>query len=131
MKIKRNPTTVHTPFSAYSHQIELIKESRLLAMSGQIGVDANGVLAEGVAEQTRRAWQNVELNLLAASMTLGDVVKVTIYLVHECIDTGERRRLFEDVFGAYLPCMSVVYVPALGDQAMKVELDVWASSTED
>lgn len=60
-------------------------------------------------------------------MTYEDVVKLTIYLVHECIDTAERRRLFKDVFGAVTPCMTVLYVSALGDASMKVDLDVWAS----
>lgn len=128
MKTKRNPETVHSPFSTYSHQIELVGESRLLALSGQIGVDSEGNLVDGVARQLKLAWKNVGENLLAANMGYEHVVKLTVYLVHECIDTADRRRLFNEVFNGVAPCMTVVYVSALGDPSMKVELDVWASS---
>lgn len=128
MKIKRNPGAIHKPFSTYSHQIELDRETRLLAVSGQIGVDLKGNMVEGVAEQLKLAWQNVGENLLSANMSYDDVIKLTVYLLHGCIDTTDRRQLFEEVFGAIKPCMTVLYVSALGDSAMKVELDVWASS---
>ena len=128
MKTKRNPDTIHPPFSTYSHQIELEHETRLLAISGQIGVDSNGDVASDVSEQVRLAWHNVGENLSAANMSYEDVVKLTVYLVHECIDTAERRRLFKEVFTLITPCMTVLYVSALGDPSMMVELDVWASS---
>jgi len=128
VKTKRNPASIHTPFSTYSHQIELVNEKRLLAISGQIGVDAEGQTVAGVSAQLKLAWQNVGENLHAAGMTYDDVIKLTVYLVHGCIDTDDRRTLFVDVFGGYSPCMTMLYVSALGDPDMQVELDVWASA---
>lgn len=128
MKKNRNPDTIHSPFSTYSHQIEIINENRLLALSGQIGVDRSGKLAEGVSDQLKLAWHNVGENLLVANMTYENIVKLTIYFVNDSIDTDDRRRLFKELFGSILPCMTVLYVSALGDSDMKVELDVWASA---
>jgi len=128
VKIKRNPDTVHSPFSTYSHQIEILNESRLLALSGQIGVDTSGNLAAGVSNQLKLAWRNVGENLLAANMTYENILKMTIYFVQDSIETNDRRRLFTDLFGAICPCMTVLYVSALGDPEMKVELEVWASA---
>lgn len=127
MKKKRNPDTIHSPFSTYSHQIELINENRLLALSGQIGVDASGKLADEVSDQLKLAWRNVGENLLAADMAYEDIVKLTIYFVQNSIETNDRRHLFKELFGSISPCMTVLYVSALGDPDMKVELDVWAS----
>ena len=128
MKKKRNPDSIHSPFSTYSHQIELVNEKRLLALSGQIGVDSAGNLVDGVADQLKLAWQNVGENLLAANMEYADIVKLTIYLLQDSIETDHRRRLFKELFGSICPCMTVLYVSALGDADMKVELDVWASA---
>ncbi len=128
MKTPRNPGSIHAPFSTYSHQIELTNENRLLALSGQIGADPAGNIVEGVAAQLRQAWKNVGENLSAANMGYENVIKLTVYLVHNCIDTDTRRSLFTELFGSVSPCMTVLYVPALGDETMKVELDVWASS---
>lgn len=128
MKIKRNPATIHAPFSTYSHQVELHGESRLLAISGQIGADREGSMATGFTMQLKQAWENVCENLIAANMTEDDIVKLTIYLVPESIGATERRELFSTLFSSITPCMTVLYVAALGDPEMLVELDVWAST---
>jgi len=128
MKTKRNPSGVHAPFSTYAHQIELNSEGRLLALSGQIGADTDGNIVPGVARQIELAWHNVGVNLKAADMDYDDLVKVVVYLVADSIDTNERRQVFKRVFSSVTPCMTVLYVSALGDPSMKVELDVWASA---
>ena len=97
-------------------------------MSGQVGADSKGVIAGSVTEQLKLAWHNVEENLLAANMTLENIIKLTVYLQHESINTNERRILFLSIFGEINPCMTVLYVPGFGDPDMKVELDVWASA---
>ena len=38
MKQARNPDTVHAPLGRYVHQIEVSGESRILFLSGQLGV---------------------------------------------------------------------------------------------
>jgi len=128
VKKKRNPDSIHSPFSTYSHQIEICNENRLLVLSGQIGVDPSGNMADGVSDQLKLAWHNVGENLLAANMSYENIVKLTIYLVHDSIKTDDRRRLFKDLFGSINSCMTVLYVSGLGDADMKVELDVWASA---
>ena len=100
----------------------------MLAISGQIGVKPGGIIADTVADQLIQAWQNVGENLSAANMSYGDIVKLTVYLVDGCIDKAARRSLFIEIFGSITPCMTVLYVSALGEPLMQVELDVWASA---
>ena len=97
-------------------------------LSGQIGVDTSGTLAEGVSDQLKLAWHNVGENLLAANMSYENIVKLTIYFVQDSIQTNDRRQLFKELFGSINSCMTVLYVSGLGGVDMKVELDVWASA---
>jgi len=127
MKVRRDPETVHPPLAAYAHQIEVSGE-RLLVMSGQIGAGLDGSVPAGALDQLAAALENVRRNLDAAGMGLGDLVKLTIYLVGE-VDTVARRALVERWLGPERPCMTVVYVSALASPALKVEVDAWAAAS--
>ena len=59
MKERRNPTTVHAPLAAYSHQIEISGGERLLVLSGQVGMRQDGTLPAEPAEQLNVALENV------------------------------------------------------------------------
>src|SRR5262249_12622826 len=58
MKQFRNPQDVHAPLGAYAHQVELHGE-RLIAMSGQVGMDESGTVPEGTIAQLGLALDNV------------------------------------------------------------------------
>jgi len=127
VKTRRNPETVHAPLGGYVHQVELAGEERVLALAGQVGMRPDGTIPEAAAEQLREALRNVERNLAAASMSLGDVVKLTIYAVGE-LERDDRAAALADAFGAEPPAMTLVFVAALATPALRVELDVWASA---
>jgi enamine deaminase RidA (YjgF/YER057c/UK114 family) len=126
MKTPRNPATIHEPLAAYSHQIEVSGSERLLVVSGQVGMRADGSLPEDPLEQLGVAFDNVERNLEEAGMDLADLVKLTVYLVGEW-DTDARRRLMASRLGTHRPCMTAVWVAALAGPSLRVELDAWAS----
>jgi enamine deaminase RidA (YjgF/YER057c/UK114 family) len=74
-----NPSTVPTnPY--YSQGIELSGAQRLVFVAGQVGVDADGALADGIAAQTERAIANLNAVLAEAGLAPSDLVKLTIYL---------------------------------------------------
>jgi 2-iminobutanoate/2-iminopropanoate deaminase len=127
VKIRRNPETVHAPLGGYVHQVEIAEETRLLALAGQVGMRPDGTLPDTAEEQLREALLNVERNLEAASMTLHDVVKLTIYAVGE-LDREPRARVLGAAFGAEPPAMTLVFVASLAAPQLKVELDAWASA---
>ena len=127
MKTRRNPETVQPPLGGYAHQVELAGEARILALAGQVGMRPDGTLPESVEEQLREALRNVERNLEAASMTLRDVVKLTIYAVGE-LDRDARTAVLGDAFGDEPPAMTLVFVASLATPALRVELDAWASA---
>ena len=127
MKTIRNPEGVHHPLAAYSHQIELDASERLLVLSGQIGMRPDGSVPDDPIEQLKITLDNIRLNLDAANMSVSDVVKLTIYLVGQ-FDPDDRRRILSDYFEAVAPCMTLLFVAALGAPRLKVEIDAIASS---
>jgi 2-iminobutanoate/2-iminopropanoate deaminase len=129
MKQHRNPTTVHPPPAAYSHQIEVSGDERLLVLSGQMGMHVDGTVPDDPLEQLDVALTNVELNLEAAGMDLGDLVKLTFYLVGE-MDLDRRRELLAARLGRHRPCMTLLFVSALATPSLKVEVDAWAAKRQ-
>jgi len=121
----QNPETIHTPLAAYSHQIELTDVRRWLVLSGQVGMRTDGNLPDDPIEQFKIALDNIHKNLRAAGMEIEDLVKLTIYLVGD-IDTAKRREVLADWLGAHAPCSTLLYVAALANPNIKVEVDAWA-----
>jgi enamine deaminase RidA (YjgF/YER057c/UK114 family) len=128
MKQLRNPATVHEPLAGYAHQIELSSDERLLVLSGQVGVRPDGSLPDDPAEQLDVALTNLERNLSAAGMAVTDLVKVTFYLVDQ-IDPTRRGEVVAAHLGDHTPCMTLLYVAALGGPSLRVEVDAWAAAT--
>lgn len=127
MKTFRNPQDVHPPLAAYTHQIEISGEERLLALAGQVGMSADGTIPGDAVDQLELALENVRRNLDAAGMDVRDVVKVTIYVVGE-MDADARRRVLAAKLGDHRPCMTLLFVSSLAAPALKVELDAWAAA---
>jgi 2-iminobutanoate/2-iminopropanoate deaminase len=129
MKTSRDPSTVHPPLAAYSHQVEISGPERLLIVSGQVGMTADGHVPGDPIEQLALALDNVERNLEAAGMQVADLVKLTVYLVGEW-DTDARRALMASRLGAHRPCVTLIFVAALAGPALRVEIEAWASAAD-
>ncbi|HWD70716.1 MAG TPA: RidA family protein [Solirubrobacteraceae bacterium] len=127
MKVTRNPPDIHAPLAGYSHQIELSRAERLLALSGQVGMTASGEVPEQADDQFELALANIARNLDAAGMTAADLIKLTFYLT-EPIAPARRAELLAAVLRGHAPTMTLIYVPALAGPTLKVEIDAWAST---
>ena len=129
MKEFRNPQDVHQPLGSYSHQIEVRDNERLLVISGQVGMRADGTVPEDPFEQIDIAFENIFRNLHAAGMDVKDLIKLTYYLVGE-IDTAKRREVVLSKLRGHQPCSTLLYVAGLAAPVYKVEIDAWASRAE-
>lgn len=125
MKQPRNPDSIHAPLGRYVHQIEVSGESRLLFLSGQLGMEPDGSLPDDPVAQLGVALQNVLLNLEAAGYEPMDLVKITTYVVGE-MDPAGRRAEMERLLGDHVPTSTLVFVAALARPEFKVEIDAWA-----
>lgn len=127
MKEYRNPPDVHPPLAGYTHQIEIRKPERLLALSGQVGKRLDGSVPDDSIEQLALALDNLKRNLQAANMGVQDIFKITFYLVGE-MDAARRRDVIASHLEGHQPCMTLLFVAALAGPIYKVEIDAWASS---
>ena len=55
MNIRHTPDTVAAPFGPYSHAVEVPEGSRLLYISGEVGVLPDGAVPEGIEARPRPA----------------------------------------------------------------------------
>ena len=81
MNIRHTPHTVAAPFGPYSHAVEVPEGSRFLYISGEVGVLPDGTVPEGIEAQAEACWRNIIAILADAEMGVGDLVKITTYLV--------------------------------------------------
>lgn len=125
MKAARNPDSIHAPLGRYVHQIEVSGESRLLFLSGQLGMEPDGSLSDDPVAQLTVALENILRNLAAAGYETTDLVKITTYVVGE-MDPAGRRAEMERLLGDHVPTSTLVFVAALARPEFKVEIDAWA-----
>jgi len=129
MKEFRNPQNVHQPLGFYSHQVEISGNERILVLSGQVGMRADGTVPDDPIEQIDVALENIFHNLEAAGMGVKDIVKLTYYLVGD-IDTAKRRELVSSKLQGHKPCSTLLYVAALASPVYKVEIDALATRAD-
>ena len=93
MNIKHTPSTVAPPFGPYSHAVEVSPNSRLLYISGEVGVLPDGIVPEGIEAQADASWRNIISILEDAGMSIDDLVKITTYLASsDCVVAAGAAR---------------------------------------
>lgn len=125
MKQPRNPESIHAPLGRYVHQIEVSGESRMLFLSGQLGIEPDGSLSDDPVAQLGVALENILRNLEAAGFEPTDLVKMTTYVVGE-MDPAGRRAELDRLLGDHVPTSTLVFVAGLARPEYKVEVDAWA-----
>ena len=63
MNIRHTPNTVAEPFGPYSHAVEVPEGSRLLYISGEVGVLPDGTVPQGIEAQAEACWRTFYLAL--------------------------------------------------------------------
>ena len=112
------------PIGPYSQAIDT---GGLVFCAGQIGLDpATGKLVEGgIRAEAERAITNLEAVLDAVGLTLGDVVKTTVFLI-DLADGPTVGTIYANHFPPPAPARSTVQVAALPAGA-RVEIEAIAT----
>ena len=104
----------------YSHAV---RAGGLLFCSGQIPLDPESgqLVGDGPGEQARKCLENLSVVCAAAGASLGDAVRVTVYLTNmEAF--GEVNGVYEGYFETDPPARVAIGVAALPKGA-QVEID--------
>ena len=105
---------------------QAIKVGNLVYTSGQIPIDpATGSFVEGgIKEQTRQSLANVKSILEEAGLTMGNVVKTTVFMA-DMADFADMNAVYAEFFVEPYPARSAVAVKSLPKGAL-VEIEVIA-----
>ncbi|MEM7778365.1 MAG: RidA family protein [Pseudomonadota bacterium] len=121
-----NAADAPQPVSHY-HQAMLIEgASRVLHISGQIPVAADGTVPDGFEAQARQVWRNIEAQLRAADMSFDNLVKVTFFLSSR-EHTLVNRRVREEVLGDRDIALTAI-ICDIFDEAWLLEIEAVAAA---
>lgn len=110
----------------YSDAIEVPAGARWLVTSGTPGLRLDGSLPDDIAGQSEQAWIHIEAMLERAGMGVGDIVKLTQYLLRAEDIAGYARVRARFLKGAR-PASMLLVVPALVRPDFLIEIEAVAA----
>lgn len=131
MIARANPGGLAPPIGMYSHLSFVPHDSRLLFISGQVGIRPDGTMADGIEGQTVEALANIERLLAAAGASPRDLVRLLTFVAgRDRLDGygAARASVYGTWFpdGAY-PGHSLLVAEALARDDVLVEIEGWAA----
>ncbi|TVR09492.1 MAG: RidA family protein [Salinarimonadaceae bacterium] len=117
-----NPDAVQAPASKYSHGASHALSGRRLVISGQIGVDSEGRVAEGLEAQFDQAFANLLAVLRADGMDIPHLLKVTAFCTQPG-GVGKFRVAREKALQGHAPATTYLEVSGLATSALLVEIE--------
>lgn len=129
-----NPPDVLPVVGPLSWGLEFQRVRRFLYISGQVGATVDGRVGDGLLEQVKLAFDNVEGVLRSAGMTPQNVVRTGLYFTRHVDMTPELKddfnRLRTDFLGDHRATSTFLYVHALADPRWLFEVDAIAVEFE-
>ena len=99
-----------------------VKANGFLFLSGQVGIDQGGKLADDFDLEVRQIFRNIEAVLSEQKLTFDNIVSVTVYLK----DMQNFKRLndiYKTYFNGYYPsrtCIAVLELPLKANVEMTI-----------
>jgi 2-iminobutanoate/2-iminopropanoate deaminase len=121
-----NSPTAPNPAGGYSQAMEVVGAGRLLFVSGQIPQSVAGEVPVDFPAQARLAWRNVSAQLAAADMSLGNLVKVTVFLSSRDFSLPNRE-IRQEVLGTHSPALTVI-IAGIFDEKWLLEIEAVAAA---
>jgi 2-iminobutanoate/2-iminopropanoate deaminase len=118
-----DPVTASDAPEAIGPYVHAVKAGGLLFCSGQIALDprTGELVDDSVAEQTGRCLENLSAICNAAGTTLGNAVRMTIYLT-DMDSFGDVNEVYSLFFESNPPARVTVGVASL-PRGAKIEID--------
>lgn len=111
--------------AAVGPYVHAVKAGEMLYTSGQLGlIPESGVLPAGIEAQTKQALENLKAVVEAAGLTLGNVVKTTVFLA-DINDFATVNKIYAEYFTGEAPARSCVQVAKLPKDGL-VEIEAIA-----
>ena len=98
--------TASLPFSS------AVRTGNLLFLSGQIGVDATGLVPGGIRAEVRQTMENIRTVLETSGSSLSRVVKCTVFLA-DIADYAAMNEVYRSYFPQNPPARSTIAASGL------------------
>lgn len=122
--ISRKEARKDLPFS------EAVKANGFLFLSGILGVDKEGSIAEDdVGQQTRQVMENIKEILQIAGLSLADVLKTTVYIT-DMNNYAAMNAVYGEYFPSEPPARATVGINELASPRFLVEIECVAVCPE-
>ncbi|MBP2442683.1 RidA family protein [Rhizobium leguminosarum] len=121
--IEHNPTVGIYPTSPdYIHALEVRHPSRLLFVSGTMGLDKEGMAAADLDGQLDLVWANLRSILAAAGMTVDNIVRLTSYLRDRAFVEANQNARVHTLGGRAVPTTAIVVETLRDDWLVEIEI---------
>ncbi len=125
-----NPPNMVQPASRYVQGVEVGPDARWLYLSGQIGVAADGSIAQGLEAQFEQTFANIGTVLAAAGMGKTDIVKLTVFVTEPGAETlGVYRRTRDKWMEGHMAAATYLVVSELAHPDFLVEIEAVAAKS--
>jgi len=123
---RKNPDTLAPPVGRYHHLCVVPAGSDLLAIAGQVGLDADGNLPETVEDQLQNALDNIQRILASEGLDVSAVFKINIWLAEQ-VDMERYVEMWRGFHKDEPPATMFAYVARLIRPEYLVEVEAWAA----
>ena len=110
------------PIMGYSRSV---RAGNIIAVTGSVGINADGRYSPSLADQARRSLQIIEAAIVALGGTMRQVIRTRMY-VTDVSQWEQVARVHGEVFADIRPATTIVEVPRLIDADAKIEIDAAA-----
>ena len=120
-----NPENVVKPASNYVQAIVHNAAAKRVVISGQLGLDVKGQLAEGLEGQMRQAWSNVFAVMAASGFDKQDLIRAVIYVTLPG-SVKTYRKIRDEMLEGHLCANTYLEISALAAPEFLVEIEAEA-----
>ena len=107
------------PVMGYSRAV---RSGNLIAVTGTVGVNADGTYSKSLGDQTRRSLMIIRAAVEALGGKMEQVIRTRMY-VTDVSKWEEVARVHGEVFAEIRPATSILEVPRLIDAEAQIEIE--------
>jgi 2-iminobutanoate/2-iminopropanoate deaminase len=123
------PHGMATPLARYSPAMEVPAGSRLLFVSGQLGIDPDGKTPDSAEEQAELCFAAISAILAEGRMQLADIVRLSAFVTDEAY-LADYMRVRDRHVAAPPPASTLMVVKAFSRPQFKVEVECVAAKVD-
>ncbi|MBB4216066.1 enamine deaminase RidA (YjgF/YER057c/UK114 family) [Rhizobium sp. BK212] len=121
--IERNPASGIYPANPdYIHALEVRHPTRLLFVSGTMGLDQEGMAGVDLDGQLELIWSNLRTILASADMTVENIVRLTSYLRDGAFVEANQDARLRALGGRAVPTTAIIVETLSDDWLVEIEI---------